>query len=199
MYNVFKKVKIKSIVQLFLIIIVISGCSRATIRYINPAANFSYIKKVAVLPFNNLSDDRYAGERVRNSLVVDLMSRGVFDVIEQGEVTRVLGAIFREAGVEEGRAVQVDSETIKMIGEKLGVQAIILGSVDEYSGGGGYGGSSIVSVAIRMLDTSSGIILWQVKATETGRSVWRKMVGIEEVDRSELTRKAVKNAIDTLL
>lgn len=199
MYNFSKKVKIKSTVLFSLIIILISGCSRATIRYINPAANFSYIKKVAVLPFNNLSDDRFAGERVRNALVVDLLSRGVFDVVEQGEVTKVLGVIFREAGVEEGRAVQVDSETIKIIGERLGVQAIILGSVDEYAGGGGYGTHAIVSIALRMLDTSSGIILWQVKSTESGRSIWRKLVGIEEVDRSELMMRAVRNALNTLL
>lgn len=199
MYNFPKKVKIKSTVLFSLVIILISGCSRATIRYINPAANFSYIKKVAVLPFNNLSDDRYAGERVRSVLIVDLMSRGFFDVVEQGEVTKVLGIIFREAGVEEGRAVSVDSETLKIIGERLGVQAIILGSVDEYSSGAGYSGSNIVSIGMRMLDTSSGIILWQVKTTETSRSVWRKMLGIEEVDRSELTTKAVKKALDTLL
>src|SRR3972149_1668774 len=148
MYN--SCVKTGGVVLFFLIFI--GGCG-STIRYINPTANFSYIKKIAVLPFNNLSDDRYAGEKVRNTLVVDLMSRGVFDVVEQGEVTRVLGAIFREAGVEEGRAVQVDSETIKMIGEKLGVQAIILGSVDEYSAGGGCVGGNIGSVAVRMLDT----------------------------------------------
>ena len=192
MYNSY--VKRGGVVLFFLIFI--GGCG-STVRYINPTANFSYIKKIAVLPFNNLSDDRYAGERIRNSLIVDLMSRGVFEVVEQGEVTKVLSVIFREAGVEEGRAVPVDKETLKLIGEKLSVQAVILGSVDEYSGAGS--GGSIVSIGARMIDTGSGIILWQAKTTETGRSILRKLIGIEEVDRSELTRKAVKNALDTLL
>ncbi len=192
MYNSY--VKKGSIVLFFLIFI--GGCG-STIKYINPTANFSYIKKIAVLPFNNLSDDRYAGEKIRNTLIVDLMSRGVFEVVEQGEVTKVLSVIFREAGVEEGRAVPVDKETLKLIGEKLSVQAVILGSVDEYSGAGSVG--SIVSIGVRMIDTGSGIILWQAKTTETGRSILRKLIGIEEVDRSELTRKAVKSALDTLL
>ena len=191
MYNV--RMNKFGIVLIFLVFI--GGCGSA-VKYINPAANFSYIKKIAVLPFNNLSDDRYAGEKVRNTLIVDLMSRGAFEVVEQGEVTKVLSVIFREAGVEEGKAVPVDTETLKLIGEKLGVQAVILGSVDEYSGAGG---GNIVSIGARMLDTGSGIILWQTKATETGRSVWRKLVGMEEVDKSELTRKAVKSALDTLL
>jgi len=94
------------IVLFFLIFV--GGCGGSVIRYVNPTANFSYIRKVAVLPFNNLSDDRYAGERIRNSLIVDLMSRGAFDVVEQGEVSKVIGVIFREAGVEEGKAVPVD-------------------------------------------------------------------------------------------
>ena len=83
-----------------------------------------------------------------------------------------------------------------MVGEKLSVQAVILGSVDEYSGASG---NSIVSIGVRMLDTGSSIILWQAKTTETGRSIWRKLIGIDEIDRSELTRKAVKSALDTLL
>lgn len=194
MYN--SHMKMRSIILFFLIFV--GGCGGPTIRYINPTANFSYIKKIAVLPFNNLSDDRYAGERIRNTLIVDLMSRGVFEVVEQGEVTKIISVIFREAGVEEGRAVPVDKETLKLIGEKLSVQAVILGSVDEYSGAG-YGGGSVVSIGARMIDTGSGIILWQAKTTETSRSFLRKLIGIEEVDRSELTRKAVKSALDTLL
>jgi TolB-like protein len=187
------RMKRYGIVLIFLVFI--GGCG-STVKYINPSANFSYIKKIAVLPFNNFSDDRYAGEKVRNTLIVDLMSRGVFEVVEQGEVTKVLSVIFREAGVEEGKAVPIDIETLKLIGEKLGVQAVILGSVDEYSGAGG---GNIVSIGARMLDTGSGIILWQAKTTETGKSVLRKLFGIDEIDRSELTKKVVKGTLDTLL
>ena len=181
------------------LLFVLAGCGGGTtIRYINPAANFSYIKKVAVLPFNNLSNDKYAAERVRSVVIVDLMSRGLFDVMEQGEVTKVLNVIFREAGIEEGRAVQIDKDTLKIIGDRLGVQAVILGSVDEYATSPTQKGG-VVSISLRMIDTSSGIILWQANATESGASVWRKIVGLEEVDRSKLTRGAVRKALDTLM
>src|SRR3989304_4538344 len=165
MYNEFNMLLRKSGI-LVAIVLIVTGCAEGVVRYINPTANFSYIKKIAVLPFNNLSDDRYAGEKIRNTLIVDLMSRGVFEVVEQGEVTKVLSVIFREAGVEEGRGGPGGTGTLKIIGEKLSVQAVILGSVDEYSGAGG---GNIVSIGARMLDTGSGIILWQTKATETGR------------------------------
>jgi TolB-like protein len=195
MYNMnMTNVTIRTLVIFFLIFV--AGCSSSVIRYINPEANFSYIRKVAILPFNNMSGDRFAGERVRNTLTVELLSRGVFDVMERGEVSKVMGLVLRAAGFEEGRALEVDKETLKLLGEKLGVQAVILGSVDEYTG---RGRAPIVSLSMRMLDTSSGIILWQAKSTALGTTTWRKIVGIEESDRSTMTRKAVKKALDTLL
>lgn len=192
MYN---NVKSVTIVLMLLALSYLSGCVSTSVRYINPAANFSYLKKVAVLPFNNLSDDRYAGEKVRSSLTVELMSRMLFDVVEQGEVSKVLAVIIRQEGYEEGRAVQVDKETLNLIGEKLGVQAVVLGSVDEYSGGRA-GTSGVVAVSIRMLDTGSGTILWQVKVIERGASFWRRIVGIEEIDATLLTRQAVQKGLD---
>jgi TolB-like protein len=196
MYNIFMiSVTIRTMV--LLLVISVAGCAGSVIRYVNPEANFSYIKKVAILPFNNMSDDRFAGERVRNTLTVDLLSRGTFDVMERGEVSKVMGLVLRAAGFEEGRVLEVDKETLKLLGEKLGVQAVILGSVDEYAGRGG--SRNVVSLSIRMLDTSSGIVLWQANSTVSGASTWKKIVGIEESDRSTITRKAVKRALDTLL
>ena len=180
------------------LLVMVYGCAGTTIRYVNPDADFSYIQKVAILPFHNLSDDRFAGERVRNALIADLIARDIFDVVERGEVSKVLSLMFRDIGVEEGQAVEVDRETLKRIGERLGVQAIILGSVDEYSGRGSSRGN-VVTLSVRMLDASSGTVLWQAKATAVGSSVWRKVLGLEEVDMSTLTAIVVKNALDTLV
>lgn len=189
----------KKLSALILSFFFLYGCGGArTIAYVNPAADLSYVKKVAILPFNNFSQDRYAGEKIRNLFTVALLARGVFDVVERGEVRKVLNTtVFPERGVEEGGVLELDGETIRLIGEGLGVQAIIIGSVDEYSGG--FGGKAVVSIALRMIDTSSGIVLWETKVTESSRSVWRKLVGIEELDKEELARRAVEKAIDTLL
>ncbi len=178
------------------LIIIFAGCgSPSVIRYINPEANFSFIKTIAILPFNNLGNDEFAGERVRNSFTVDLMSRGVFGVKESGEVSKAMRLVFRAAGYEEGGLLEVDHETLKLLGEKLGVQAVILGSVDEYV----VGARSLVTLSVRMHDTSSGIVLWQARSTASGASNFRKIVGLEETDRSVLTSKAVKEVLDTLL
>src|SRR3990172_5893978 len=186
----------RNIIIPVLFVLIAAGCTREVVRYINPEANFSYIKKVAILPFNSLSDDRFAGEKVRSAITVDLLSRGVFDVVEQGEVNKVTSLVLRAAGAEEGMVTELDRETLKLLGERLGVQAVILGSVDEYVGRREEG---LVGLSVRMLDTSSGIILWQAKASTSSASFWRKILGLEGVDTSTLTRRVVKTAFDTLL
>ncbi len=175
------------------------GCGGGrTLTYVNPAANFSYIKKVAILPLNNMSEDKFAGEKIRNALTVELMSRQLFDVVEQGETKKALNVILPGRGVREGMVIEVDKELLKLIGEKLGVQAVIVGSVDEYSGRS-YNQERIVSLSLRMLDTSSGLVLWQTKVTKSGRSMWRKLIGLDEVDTTDLSIDVVRMAIDTLL
>lgn len=183
------------IILLFFLVF-LAGCGGRVVQYINPNANFSYIKDVAVLPFNNLGDDANAGEKVRGAVIVDLMSREVFNVIEQGEVSKVLELVLSSAGGQAGMALKPDKEMLKLIGERMGVQAVIIGSVDDY---GTSAGVSLVSISLRMLDTSSGAVLWQVKSTASGSSVVRSMFGVSTKDMVHLSRKAVRKALNTLL
>ncbi len=178
------------------VVLVMSGCGSSTLRYVNPDANFSYIKKIAVLPFNNFTSERFASEKVRGVLTVDLLSRHTFEVVEQGQVTKILASVLGNAGFREGRVVELDAETLKLLGEKLGAQAVILGSVDEYRSARG---GAAVSISMRLVDTGSGIVLWQSKSTVLGDNYWRRMFGIGVVDNTKLTRVAVKKALDTLL
>lgn len=197
MYNIkAMKVSLYRASILVVICVFLSGCAGSVMKYINPNANFTYIKKVAILPFNNFAGDRYAGEKVRANLTIEMMSRGVFEIAEQGEVSKVLELVLRAAGVTEGGVGNVDKETLKLIGERLGVQAVVLGTVYEYQG---QGASSVVSIAARMIDTNSGIVLWTAKSDVSGTSVARKIIGIEEYDVTSLSRKAVKQVVDTLL
>ncbi len=182
--------------MLIILLLTVAGCGGKVVRYINPEANFSYIRKVAILPFNNLTGDRYAGEKVRAALTVELLSRMTFDVMEQGEVSKVLTLVMRATGADEGMVLELDKETLKLLGERLGVQAVILGSVDDYEfkrDGG------VVSISVRMLDTSSGLILWQAKGVASGSSFTRQMLGLDSKNTSDLTRKVVKRVLNTLL
>ncbi|MBI5235715.1 MAG: hypothetical protein HY886_05650 [Deltaproteobacteria bacterium] len=194
-----RKNSTKVIGFLLIAVFMFTGCSGSTVKYINQGADFAYIKKIAILPFNNFTEDRYAGEKVRSALTIDIMSKHVFEVMEQGEVTKVMNMLFREEGFEEGRVVQLDKEMLRLLGEKLGVQAVIQGSVNEYSGGRGGYTTNVVAISVRMLDTGSGVVLWQVNTSEVGSSTFRKMIGIDQVDMTVLTTDVVRKAVNTLL
>ena len=201
MYIVERMLPAISRTAVLICIVFLFGCGGGlrignTLKYVNPNVNFSYIKKVAILPFNNMSRDKYAGEKVRSTLTIDLMGRHVFEVLEKGEVTKVLTLVFRAAGIEAGSVTAVDKETLKLLGERLGVQAVILGNVFEYESSRK---RAIVSVTVRMLDASSGIILWTARADASGTSFWRKLVGLDSLDTTQMTKVAVKRVLDTLL
>lgn len=198
MYNV---VRMRSVtfITIVLSLVVLSGCSTGSMKYRNYQADTSYISKVAVLPFNNLSSDQYAPERVRTMFVVDLMSRNRWEIVEQGEVSKVLGQILRASGAIEGGVIEVNNESLKLLGERLGVQAVIVGSVNEYVGSRSSGGTNEeISVASKMLDASSGVVLWQSVSTIKAESAWRAFLGLGSPGRSILTKKVVHSAINTL-
>jgi TolB-like protein len=63
------------------------GCAAGPKLYVNPQADMSFYKKVAVLPFANLSQDRFAGERVARAFITELVLADRFQVIEPAEKT----------------------------------------------------------------------------------------------------------------
>nr|MBC8366029.1 penicillin-binding protein activator LpoB [bacterium] len=67
------------------------GCSgMGSTTFVHPDYNFGYLEKVAVIPFENTSKDQGAGVRVTRFYVTELLSAQTFDVVEPGEVARVL-------------------------------------------------------------------------------------------------------------
>lgn len=195
MYN-----SIWKVTGLLLLPFMLYGCGgAATIRYMNPTANFTYVKKVAILPFSNFSDDKYAAEKVRGALTIELMTRNAFEILEQGEVSKVFGSIKEEGASDTGAIIQIDKATIKQLGGKLGVQAIIMGSVNDYSGGSGRVADNLISITVKMIDVESGTVLWQAATAQSGSSFGRKLLGLEQVDMNILTNSAVKKVLNTLL
>lgn len=191
--SVFMK-KVLSFVTIVILLSITAGCSSNTVKYINPTADFSYIKKVAIIPFNNLTNDSYASEKLRSILTVEILSRKYFDLIEQGQTRRVVSQILRAQGIPEGSSASYDTETIKLIGEELGVQAVIIGGVNEYPSRG----SSVASLSLKMIDTSSGVVLWQVITAVKGTNAFKSFLGMKDSSPIDLAFKVVKRALNTL-
>lgn len=186
--------KIFSLIVIFIMVSFTAGCSSNTVKYINPTADFSYIKKVAIVPFNNLTNDGYASEKLRSILTVEILSRKYFDLVEQGQTRKVVTQILRAQGIPEGSSASYDTETIKLIGEELGVQAILIGGVNEYPSRG----SSVASLSLKMIDTGSGVVLWQVITAVKGTNAFKSFLGMEDSSPIDLAFRVVKRALNTL-
>ena len=59
----------------FLILAFLAGCASDTgVNYHDPEMDFGSIKTIAVMPFSNLTNDKLAGERMRDAFINSLLS-----------------------------------------------------------------------------------------------------------------------------
>ena len=112
----------------------LSGCGAGSSVFVHPDYNFSYLERVAVVPFENLSSDQGAAARATRLFISDLLAAKAFDVVEPGEVSQALmkyGTI---------RTAELTEDQIREVGKTLSVQALVFGSLGESAGS--RGGSS---------------------------------------------------------
>ncbi len=177
----------------FLCLSVLPGCS-GPMSYVHPTADLSYITTVAVVPFKNLTQERGAEGKVMNVVAADVLRRNVFDVMEFGEVAKVL----REEGFREEEGV-INKTSAERAGKRLNVQAFIVGSVEEY-GVSRAGGSSYPEVALSMklVDAKSYKILWEATHSLKGGTLMDRLFGVGKRSPSDLSRELVVEMFDTL-
>ena len=171
----------------------ISGCG-GPMTYIHPTADLTYITTVAVVPLKNLTQDPGAEGKVMNVVAAEILIRGVFDVVEFGEVAKVL----REEGFKEKEG-EISKSVAERAGKRLNVQAFIVGSVEEY-GMSRTGQSSYpeVSLSLRLIDAKSYKILWEATYSEKGTTVLDRLLGIGKKSPSDLCKEVVAEMFDTL-
>ncbi len=161
-------------------------------HYIRPNTDIGNIKKIAVLPLENFTTDEYASEKIRRTVIIELLSRGI-DVIEPGEVISTLSELrVRSLG-------SITLGDIGDLGEILNVGSVMMGSVDTFRTSRGISVSyPDVSINLRLFDVTSGNIVWSVSNTSGGASFWTRHFGAEGATLDETARKVVKEALDTL-
>jgi TolB-like protein len=182
-------------VGILFILLMSSGCAgRGTPSfYINQNIDFSFIKKVAVLPLDNLTNDRFAGDSVRQVVISELLASRLVEVVVPGDAVVAI----EKMRLKPGQPLSADE--IKAIGNALKIQAVILGSVNKF-GEVREGNISApeVSVTLMMADTSSGSIIWSVTETRGGASFWARHFGARSETMSETVLKVVREALQTL-
>ena len=162
--------------------------------FINPDFDFGYVELVAVLPLENLSNDRQSGVRATRLIITELLSSGTVDVVSPGEVSAALNLI---AGID---IHSPSTDHVQALGKALGVQAIVLGSVTQSDTfRSGTASIPVVTLDVHMLETDTGTTVWAATHTEKGSGAGAKLLGTGGEPISETTRRCVRRLIKTLV
>ncbi len=162
-------------------------------RFVNPDFDFAFVEKAAVLPLENLSTDQQAGVRATRLLITELLASGAVDVVEPGEVRAAFEA------VADRRRNPTTSQVIAM-GKRLGVQAILVGTVTQSEGlRSGTVTVPVVTLDVHMLETETGTAVWAATHSEKGGGLSAKLLGTGAEPIAETTRRCVQAIIATLL
>ena len=162
-------------------------------KFTNPRFNFDYVERVAVLPFENLSSDRQAGARATRLMITELLATGAVDVVEPGEVQAALDRL-------APRIVRPSTEQVVALGEALGVQAVILGTVTQSDlTRSGAVAVPVVGLDVHMVETETGATVWAATYTEKGESFGARILGTTGQPISQTTHAAVRGILRTLI
>jgi len=182
----------KQIAILMLAVAASASCARTT-RYVNGNSDFATVKTVATLPFENLTMDKLAGERLSKIFLIELRALEAFQLVAPGEVTRAL----RSTGIDPA---SLATEDVKRIGQTLHAQAIFVGTVVEYDEGRG-GGTPMpqVTLQFRLIDTQSATTLWSVSRTSSGATVTARLFGLGGKTASVVAQEMIQEELKRLV
>jgi hypothetical protein len=171
-----------------------AGCPHRVTTFVHPQADFSLIRRIAILPLENLTQDPTAAEKVRQLLLIGIMSSGAVEVTDVGEVARALRAAAIANPVAPGK------DDIVKLGKDLGVEAIMAGSVQEFAQGRAAGAPAIsVALAFRLIETEHGEVIWSASVSKSGVGAMARLFGVGGESATERARRLIDKTLKTLI
>jgi curli biogenesis system outer membrane secretion channel CsgG len=173
----------------------VAGCAAPGRFYVNGEADMAFYKKVAVLPFANLTGDHFAGERVTRMFVTELVIAERFQVADPGEIRSVLE---RTGGLPTYEGTY-DPKKLKDAAVEVGANGLIRGAVSEYQMTGSASGSMRPSVAfdVEMVDVATGNIVWKASISKRGKGRI-PVLGGGAATLSRLTEEACRDVVQRI-
>jgi len=155
--------------------------------------DFSFIHRVAIFPFENMSQDLQASARVQSIFMAGILEQGGLTLVDQGEVLYAL----QKLKISPGAALT--SEQIVTLGRELSVEGVFFGTVEEY-GLARINNTQVynVTAAFRLFETETGSLIWNSQVSNDGTSFWRRLFGGGSASLYDVSRSAVRSALRTL-
>lgn len=178
-----------------LALLLLPACaSTSTTQYIHPNMDLGAIQKVAVLPFDNLTQERTAGDKVQKVFMTELLSLSAFEVVEPGAVLKALKAERAESSEALGPA------ELKRIGEAVKADALFLGAVVDFADNrAGSTPAPEVTIQLRLVETQSGVTVWSASRTRAGASMSARLFGVGGGSLTQAARELIRAELRTLV
>lgn len=136
---------------------------------------------LAVMPFQGIAESPNSGAIVADILVNQLYALGKYVLVTPELVAARMAN-------HEGELL-----TPKEVGHLVGAPYILTGRVTEYTYKSGVGETPVVGVTARLIDTSTGSVLWSATRARTGSGNW-----FQEDSLSLLSTTICKDLADSL-
>jgi TolB-like protein len=147
-------------------VLLAAGCASGPRLYVNSQADLTYYKKIAVLPFRNLTNERFAGERVTRAFMTELVMTEHYDIVDQNEFAAVLDKIGGNPGFEG----VYDPVKVKDAATQIQATGVLRGTVTEYTmQRSGTADIPVVAFDAELLDVATSNVVWRGSVVRRGK------------------------------
>ncbi|MEK6690269.1 MAG: fibronectin type III domain-containing protein [Nitrospirota bacterium] len=150
--------------------------------FVSPTAHQRTYQKVAVMPFR--APVELVGASISDMFTTEILKTYKYQLIERSQMEQVLG--------EQALGLKgvTDSALAIKVGNILGVQGVIVGTIPEYgSKASGSKELSSVGINIRMIDVTDGSIVWTI--TDSA-------ISDQPVSLSSFAKRLIQNMVSRL-
>ncbi|MBF0177013.1 MAG: hypothetical protein HQL63_09225 [Magnetococcales bacterium] len=146
-----------------------------------------YDFSLAVLPFENFSNNPDVGHSMSQLIADELINRKVFKIQDKKETQHILLA----SKVDLDRLD--DISLARNFAQLLGVDAVMLGSVPEFSYQHGLREDPTVGLRVQLIRAHDGLVLWHGSQALAGSGYWQRQSAVY------VAQDAVTRLVDSLV
>ena len=182
----------KKVIETILLgtLLILSGCFAGGPQiesYVRENTDIRLIQKIAVLPFEG--SGKVA--RIRELTTTQLLSSGLFDLVDKGLVDRFMA----QEAIRPG--APLDAFTLRRLGESLDIEAVMLGSINDVTNSRGSASYTEITMTLRILSCQTGEILWQASGMGSGYSTADRLFGMTPKDDFQVTMELLYSLMET--